>query len=304
MLERQNLPKTNFFLAGQIFTYYEQKFSNMRPLLSITFSQGFWKSKRFGRWTLRIGSKKMFKQSEQMKMIRKFFFCSTAILHPFWANVSKSEITSNYYFSPRILKILKVWTLNFGMWGKKTVKRSEKHRYQKNPTKKTFKQYLKTEQTDKQTHTHTYGQIDIDKVLAQRTDALKKRILLCCVTLRLGASASSLHGLASLKLSDPETFLKSVNSPCWLLMTYIWFCAVEQFNAFVVFLKVNTFLVSLAVFLQSWEKKQVAQVLKTYLKKNCFAKYVCLSAGFGSGFWIWRLKILHTGHTESLDMCG
>ena len=53
--------------------------------------------------------------------------------------------------------------------------------------RKTFKQYLKSEHTDRQshrqtdrqthrqTHTHTHGQIDIQKSLTQRADALKKQ---------------------------------------------------------------------------------------------------------------------------------
>ena len=41
LLVRQNLPKNKQFLARQFYTLYEQKFSNMRPLLSITFPQGF-----------------------------------------------------------------------------------------------------------------------------------------------------------------------------------------------------------------------------------------------------------------------
>ena len=52
-------------------TLYEKKFSNLRPLLSITFSQGFQKSKRFGHWILESGAKKTFKLSEQIKKIRK-----------------------------------------------------------------------------------------------------------------------------------------------------------------------------------------------------------------------------------------
>ena len=46
---------------------YEQKFSNLRPVLSITFPQEFRKSKKFGHWTLWIWGKKTFKRSEQMK---------------------------------------------------------------------------------------------------------------------------------------------------------------------------------------------------------------------------------------------
>ena len=54
-----------------------------------------------------------------------------------------------------------------------------------NPTlgsesKKTFKWYLKSEQTHRQTHTdrQTYGQIDLTKASAQRADALKSSQIL------------------------------------------------------------------------------------------------------------------------------
>ena len=42
-------------------TLYELKFSILWPLLSITFPQGFQKSKKFGHWTSRSGGKKTFK---------------------------------------------------------------------------------------------------------------------------------------------------------------------------------------------------------------------------------------------------
>ena len=66
LLVRQNSPKTTFF-AWQFCTLYLQKVSNLRPILNITFLQGFQKSKKFGQWTLGNGGKKKFKQSEQMQ---------------------------------------------------------------------------------------------------------------------------------------------------------------------------------------------------------------------------------------------
>ena len=47
LLVRPNLPLKTIF-ARQFYTIYEQKFSNLRQLLSITFPQGFQKSKMFG----------------------------------------------------------------------------------------------------------------------------------------------------------------------------------------------------------------------------------------------------------------
>ena len=61
----KKISKKNFFTVA-IFTLYEQKFSNLRPLLSITFPpQGFGKSKKFEHWTLGSGGKKTVKQSEK-----------------------------------------------------------------------------------------------------------------------------------------------------------------------------------------------------------------------------------------------
>ena len=56
-----------FFFARWFYTLFEHKFSNLRPLLSITFAQGFLISKKLGHWTLGSGGKKTFKRSEQMK---------------------------------------------------------------------------------------------------------------------------------------------------------------------------------------------------------------------------------------------
>ena len=39
LLVRQNSPKNQKKIARQLYTLYEKKFPNMRPLLSITFSQ-------------------------------------------------------------------------------------------------------------------------------------------------------------------------------------------------------------------------------------------------------------------------
>ena len=44
---------------------------NLRPLLFISFPQGFRRSKKFGHWTLICGGKKTFKLSEQRKKKKK-----------------------------------------------------------------------------------------------------------------------------------------------------------------------------------------------------------------------------------------
>ena len=62
LLGRQNSPKNKLFFARRFYTLYEQKFSNLRPLLSITFPQGFRISKIFGHPTSGSGGKKTFKR--------------------------------------------------------------------------------------------------------------------------------------------------------------------------------------------------------------------------------------------------
>ena len=49
----------------QFYTLFEQVFSNLRPLLSITFPQKFHKPKKFGHWTSGSGGKKAVKRSEK-----------------------------------------------------------------------------------------------------------------------------------------------------------------------------------------------------------------------------------------------
>ena len=49
----------------RFYTLYEQKLSNLRPLLFITFPQGFLKSKKIGHWTSGSGGKKPIKWSEK-----------------------------------------------------------------------------------------------------------------------------------------------------------------------------------------------------------------------------------------------
>ena len=83
------------FFALQFYTLYEQQCSNLRPLLSITFPQGFWKSKKFGHWTSGNGGEKTFKRSEQMKKSVKNFLCRG----DFTPIMSKSFQIWDHFFS-------------------------------------------------------------------------------------------------------------------------------------------------------------------------------------------------------------
>ena len=62
--QMKKIPK-KLFLPRRFYTIFQQKSSNLRPLLSITFPQGFRISKKFGHWTSGCGSKKTVKHSEQ-----------------------------------------------------------------------------------------------------------------------------------------------------------------------------------------------------------------------------------------------
>ena len=105
----------NFFLPLQFFTLFQQKFSTLRPLFSITFPRGVKKSKKYGHWTSRNAGKKTVKRSEKhwyqkvllskAKFAPEQYFFWAAILHPLLVKVFKSEITSFHYFSSRILNL-------------------------------------------------------------------------------------------------------------------------------------------------------------------------------------------------------
>ena len=56
------MPPNAIFFARRFFTLYKWKSSNVRPLLCITFPQGFQISKIFGHPTLGSGCKKTFKR--------------------------------------------------------------------------------------------------------------------------------------------------------------------------------------------------------------------------------------------------
>ena len=57
--------KKKLFLQRQFYTLYEKKLSNLRPLPSITFPQGFRKLKKFGHWISESGGKKNVKRREK-----------------------------------------------------------------------------------------------------------------------------------------------------------------------------------------------------------------------------------------------
>ena len=95
----------------RFYTLYAQKFSILRPLLSITFPQEFQKSKKFGYWPLGSLGKKTVKRSEKhhyqkillskTKFDQKQTFVCAAVLHSFLEKVFESETNKFRYFSPK-----------------------------------------------------------------------------------------------------------------------------------------------------------------------------------------------------------
>ena len=77
-------------LPRRFNTICEQKYSNLRPLLFITFPQGFWKSKQFRHWTSTSGGKKTVK-----RLLKKSVFFLCGDFTPF---LSKKVQIWNHFF--------------------------------------------------------------------------------------------------------------------------------------------------------------------------------------------------------------
>ena len=103
----KKVKKKTFFCAA-ILDHFKQKCSYLRPLLSITFPQGFRISKNIGHPTSRSGGTKTVKKTKNRrrpkKVKKKTFFCA-AILDNFQTNMFISETTSFHFFPPRIPKL-------------------------------------------------------------------------------------------------------------------------------------------------------------------------------------------------------
>ena len=99
----KKVKKKTFFCAA-ILDNFQTKCSYLRPILSITFPQGFQISKKIGHPTSGSGGKKTAKgylKSEKSGGGKKTFFCA-AILDNFQTKMFISETTSFHYFSHRI----------------------------------------------------------------------------------------------------------------------------------------------------------------------------------------------------------
>ena len=109
----------------RFYTLYEQRYSNLRPLLPLVFPKDSENLKKVWHLTLGIGGKNTFKWSEQMKKKKfvKNFFC------PLWSKVFKSETTSFHYFSGTdhvTSGPMRGLIENFNWWGWKTDKQINK----------------------------------------------------------------------------------------------------------------------------------------------------------------------------------
>ena len=105
-------------MPRQFYTTFEQKYSNLRPVLSITFPQGCWISKKFGHLTLGSGGKNTIKQSEQMKKISKKLFLMRqfyTICEQKSSNLKPPNIIhkKNFFcrgnFTPLLSKKVQIW---------------------------------------------------------------------------------------------------------------------------------------------------------------------------------------------------
>ena len=105
----------------QFYTIYEQKFSNLRPPLFITFPQRFQKSKKFEHWTSGSGGKKTFKCSKQMKRIffYKNFFLPLQFYTLYEQKFPNLRPLICITFPLGLKKKKNVSTLDLGKWGQK-----------------------------------------------------------------------------------------------------------------------------------------------------------------------------------------
>ena len=96
MFKRSEQMKKNhktLFSPRRFYTLYEQKFSNLRPLLSITFPQGFQKlNKKNGPWTLGSGKRPL----NGVRNTNTKKSCSI------WQNLSENKLFLRSDFTPFI----------------------------------------------------------------------------------------------------------------------------------------------------------------------------------------------------------
>ena len=105
--------KKIFFVARQFQTLHEQKFYYLIPFLSITFPQGFWKSKKMNIGLREMGVKISLNWvNKSWKSVKTLFVA--AILHNCW---EKIQIRDHFFplLFPKDSKYLK--NFDIGYWG-------------------------------------------------------------------------------------------------------------------------------------------------------------------------------------------
>ena len=117
---RQNSTRKQTFFARQFNTLYEQKFSNLTPLLPLHFPKDSENLKKFKYWTLESGGKKTFKQSEQTKKISKKNFLAPRRFYTLYGKKLANLRQLQYITFPKgFRRRRKKWTFDFGKLGQK-----------------------------------------------------------------------------------------------------------------------------------------------------------------------------------------
>ena len=130
----------------RFYTIFKQKCLHLRPLISITFPQGFQISKHFGHRTLGSRGKKTLNGTSK---VNNFFFFF----------IRKKNFCRHGNFRPFLRKNVKIWDLFFSLLFPKDSESLKilDIQLQEDGGNKTFKRYLK-KWTDKHTNTRTDGQ--------------------------------------------------------------------------------------------------------------------------------------------------
>ena len=110
--------------ARRFYTFHKQKFSNLRPLLPIIFPPRILKKKN-GHQTSGSMCKKTFKRIEKKKNnTQQNTFLPRQFYTLYEQQFSNLRPLLSIIFFPKIPKIKKVCTLEFGKWGQKIVKKT------------------------------------------------------------------------------------------------------------------------------------------------------------------------------------
>ena len=137
-VNKRRRKKLIFFCCGNLRSFFSKNVQIWDHLFPLLFTKDFESLKNVDIQLWEVGATRRFNGTSEVnkwKIILKKHFSPQRFKTMFWAKMFKSETTSCHYFSPKDSESLKI--LDFGKWGTKT-----------------FKRYLKSEQTDRRTHGH------------------------------------------------------------------------------------------------------------------------------------------------------